>query len=376
MTREDLFHEIVETSKGADNIFLQLATGLGKTRISCGIADAMKAEKILVLVPELPLIANFQADMEKWGYTNYISKAKFNAYASTHLHEDEYYDIIIMDEAHHLSEARRESLSKIKTKKRVFLSAKIEDESLIEFINDFGSVYEKTITLKKAQSLGLLPSLKIHITDIKLDDNIKRNDAKYGKKVVKVTDKQYYEYLSNKITYLRGLYQDNPIPQNYHYKRTSDNTGLQRQKFLSQVKEEKAKEIISWLEKNNHRYVVFAGSIEQADRLGGLNAIHSKSKDKPELIVKAKTKSKVNDYLVNSYNNKEINSLVAVGMLQEGYNLTDTKYGIVIQLGNKERKGIQISGRIIRTEGGTLIVIRVKGTVDERYVQTSLQSVI
>lgn len=373
MTKEDLFKEITETSDGATNILLELATGLGKTRIASGILDRMKAKTFLVLVPELSLITNFQNDMIKWGYGTYIDKGNFNAYASTHIHEGKEYDIIIMDEAHHLSEERRKSLDKIKAKKRVFLSAKIEDEDIREYIYNLGSLYEKTISLKRAQDLGLLPPLKVHFVDVELDDIIKRNDAQFGKKIYKLTDKAYYDYMSNKVTWNSDMFKDT---KNIRYEQKKNSWGLKRQKFLSEVKEEKAQEIIEWLKSKNHRFVVFTGSIEQAERLGGLNAIHSKAKHKPELIKKAGTKSRVDDYLVRAYNNKELDSLYAVGMLQEGYNLTDTKYGMAIQLGNKERKGIQISGRIIRAEDGVLIVLRVKNTVDERYVQNSLKSVV
>ena len=111
----------------------------------------------------------------------------------------------------------------------------------------------------------------------------------------------------------------------------------------------------------NNRYICFCGSIEQADILGKNNSIHSKKDNSAEIIDK--------------FNNKEINNLFAVGMLQEGQNLNDNEVGIIVQLDGQERSFIQKFGRSLRAEDPTQYIFYYKNTRDTEYLQNVLEGI-
>lgn len=106
---------------------------------------------------------------------------------------------------------------------------------------------------------------------------------------------------------------------------------------------------------------MFCTSIEQAEQLGGQNAIHSKRADSLQII--------------EDFNRKRINNLFAVGMLQEGQNLTDIEVGIIVQLDGQERAFIQKFGRSLRAEDPIQFIFYYENTRDTEYLRNVLEGV-
>ena len=109
------------------------------------------------------------------------------------------------------------------------------------------------------------------------------------------------------------------------------------------------------------RFICFCTSIEQAEQLGGQNAIHSKRTDSLQII--------------KDFNRKKINNLFAVGMLQEGQNLTDIEVGIIIQLDGQERAFIQKFGRSLRAEDPIQFIFYYENTRDTEYLKNVLEGI-
>ena len=109
--------------------------------------------------------------------------------------------------------------------------------------------------------------------------------------------------------------------------------GSKRKLLLGSYKTDVAKKVIDLI--SDRRFICFCTNISQADYLGKNNAIHSKKSDKQKLE------------LIEGFNNLEINSLFAVGMLQEGMNLNNIEAGIIIQLDGEERAFIQKFGKLV-----------------------------
>ena len=78
---------------------------------------------------------------------------------------------------------------------------------------------------------------------------------------------------------------------------------------------------------------------------------------------------------INDFNEKKINSLFAIGMLQEGQNLVDIQAGIIVQLDGQERAFIQKSGRVYRAEDPIQCIFYYKNTRDEEYLNKAIENI-
>ena len=135
--------------------------------------------------------------------------------------------------------------------------------------------------------------------------------------------------------------------------------GNKRKILLGEAKKDAVKVLLDKLE--DKRYICFCTNIKQAEELGGNEAVHSKN-------------SKSFDVL-DSFNNKEIDHLFAIKMLQEGQNLVDIQAGIIIQLDGEERTFVQRFGRSMRADSPIQFIFYYVGTRDEEYLNNALQDI-
>ena len=177
-----------------------------------------------------------------------------------------------------------------------------------------------------------------------------------GKLIIQCTQKQKYDYLCEKFEFYKKRYMCN---RNEALKNKWLQIGSQRKVYLGLLKTQVAKEVLKKLKKK--RFICFCTNINQAEALGGNNAIHSKKKGNLEII--------------NKFNEGKINSLFAVGMLQEGMNLNDIQAGVIIQLDGEERAFIQKFGRTLRADTPEQYIIYFKNTRDEEYLQKALENI-
>ena len=110
------------------------------------------------------------------------------------------------------------------------------------------------------------------------------------------------------------------------------------------------------------KYICFCTNISQAEVLGGANAIHSEKKSS-------------NQAIIDSFNEGSINSLFAVGMLQEGQNLNGIQAGVIVQLDGKERAFIQKFGRSMRAEDPIQYIFYYRYTQDEKWMKNVLEGI-
>jgi len=130
LNKETLKNKALTKLTYSDNLLVGFATGVGKSRVGVEAVDIyLNGGRFLWLVPEIPLIKNAKDEFIKWGKEDLIQKGDFVCYASIGNMVTNEYSIIILDEVHNcLSSSRIDSLSKIKTKKRVGLTATINEE--------------------------------------------------------------------------------------------------------------------------------------------------------------------------------------------------------------------------------------------------------
>lgn len=355
--RQQLSKEIEWWSRGKKAILLEICTSGGKTFNSLTIARATKSSKrTLILVPEIPLIDNFREDGYKHGFQDIIDNADIICYASLSKYVGNTYGNVICDEVHHFISEKRVSLGEqLKYDRIIGLSATVNEETE-QILNDTFHFEKYTLTTSEGIARGILPEPSIIVKEMDLDGHTPRNKAMYGKKEKLLTDREYYKYISDKVTYWKDVYESGKM----HFQRNKMlQNGNLRQKFLAKCKTEMAKELIKEL--NNERFICFCGSLEQANELGGSQ------------VVSSEKSKKQNKELINRFNQNIDNQLFAKNMLKEGMNLKDCPYGIIIQLNNQEKDAIQQVGRILRSDSPCLYVLKVRDTVDERFFNSSFK---
>lgn len=391
MTREKLIQSAVKGTHSFTSVALLWATGVGKSAAAIKMANAyvkgIKSRKaqVLLVVAEVPHKDNWQKEFDKWGSIN--ASLTIECYASLHKYRNTNWDLIIYDEAHHLgSDLRKDIFYSIKSVKNIFLSATMDDD-LISFIESkVGKLGISRISLQDAIKYDILPEPHIHLVPLVLDNLKKdqliteewgdtkkripiycelkdrwayiRNKKQYPnvKLCIRCTALQKYNYFTEQFEYWKRQY------MNCRQERTKNKwmqVGIQRKRFLGEVKTGSVLKLINSL--NNKRFICFCASVAQAELLGKDNAIHSKRKK--------------SDTIIKSFNDKEINSLYAVGMLQEGQNLTDIQVGIIVQLDGTERPFIQKFGRSLRAEDPHQYIFYYKHTRDEEYLENILYGI-
>lgn len=387
MTREALVKEAVKLFEKHTSVALLWATGVGKSAAAIKMANKYigktKNKNVLLVVAEVAHKENWQKEFEKWGMIN--ATLTIECYASLHKYRNTNWDLIIFDEAHHLgSDLRLEVLSSMRSSKNILLSATLDRGMLNELENILGYIAPHKIGLQDAIDLNILPGPHIHLIPLTLD-NVKtdqwiveewgdeskripiytdlrdkwkylRNKKQYPniKLCMRCTALQKYNYLTEQTEYWKKKYMS--CRQEY-MKNKWMQIGIQRKRFLGEVKTHIVKRLIEKLK--DKRYICFCASVAQAEYLGKENAIHSKVK---------KTQS-----IIDSFNEKKIDNLYAVGMLQEGQNLIDIEAGIIIQLDGSERPFIQKFGRSLRASDPHQYIFYYKNTRDEEYLNNILE---
>lgn len=389
MTREELRDAAISIFENSHNIAIQAATGVGKSKIAIDLckkcAEREKRElRVLLLIAEVAHYQNWEDEIKKWSFDNPVFVA---CYASMKKYRDTEWDVVIFDEAHHLgSELRLDLFDTLRAKYRIFLSATLKDSLLYRLEESCGPISNLKMGLQDAFSANILPEPKIKLVPLTLDDTVASETIieEWGKKdkrliarctyterwkflrdkkrvpngtlIISCTPKQKYDYLCEQFEYYKKRYM---ISRNEIIKNKWLQCGSKRKVYLGMQKTEVAKQLLKKISKK--RYVCFCTNIEQAELLGSSNAIHSKKKDSLKII--------------EEFNNKQRSNIFAVGMLQEGMNLTDIQVGVIIQLDGEERAFIQKFGRTLRAESPVQYIIYYKGTRDEEYLQKAIDSI-
>ena len=386
MNREELSTYVLEQiSKEKPNIALMAGTGVGKSKLALGIINKFKCKKVLILIAERAHKKNWESEVEQW-YPE-LKGIEFFCYASMHKLEDKY-DCIVFDEAHHLGTDKRLSyLQTLHPKFRIFLSATLSPQflSALEYLLNIRITRVK-YSLQDAIDSNILRKPEINLIPLELDNKVANDEIieTWGKEKlrkrlqctyreaysctspifkkrnpnvelhIKCTQAQHYDYLTKKMDYYKRIFE-------MHRSEIMKNKWLQygskRKRFLGETKTEEVRKLLTHID--SKRFICFCSSIEQANQLGGVNAIHSKSDNKA----------------LDNFNNLKTNKLFAVSMLQEGMNLKNIEVGVIIQLDGQELRFLQKFGRSMRADNPVQYIFYYKDTRDEEYLNKALESI-
>ena len=391
LTKENIQAEAISTLEKDKRLILQWATGVGKGYTAVRAIQQLKPSSVLIVVAETAHKKNWAEEFKLAGGVDKLDTSiTVECYASLKNYENTYWDLIIFDEAHHLgSEKRLDILSTLKANRVLVLSATLSDPDLLYCLKlTFGEFKCSVITIQQAIDNHLLPEPKIYLIPLNLDYLNKNQiiEETWGisakRKTYECTMKERWNYIKNKKTlypnvkliihcsaYEKYNYLTEQMDfwmkkfyttRNEAFKAKALNYGSQRKILMGESKTEVVKRLLETLE--GKKYICFCTNISQAEVLGGANAIHSEKKSS-------------NQAIIDSFNEGSINSLFAVGMLQEGQNLKGIQAGVIVQLDGKERAFIQKFGRSMRAEDPIQYIFYYRYTQDEKWMKKVLEGI-
>lgn len=361
---------------------LQLATGMGKTKIAADVVNEVGGLWLVVYFQSTHK-KNLIDDFTKWYGKDILSHLTFTTYASLHKQADKSYDGIIMDEAHHITERSQPFIASIKATYRLYLSAKVpSDKKELLKACDKRTFHVFPVSLKQTITWGILPDTKYLLLpvyprsgapDYHYEFRCRKGDPKKIMSfarfaplkfkphniIVPCNEAQRCVMYDLEIASWNGTVQHLFKIGKYNAakivrERQMSPLGLKRKLFHTGIKmrEVFTEELLDLLKK--FRCVIFGDRILDIEKLP-FEAIHSERKD--------------NDAIIDAFNKGLISGLSAVNMLNESMNLKDIECGVILSLTKKtDVANIQRQGRLVRGKEPFVIVPYVANTKDEDFV--------
>lgn len=387
MSREEIYEQCVHEIAKTNCLLVELATGYGKSKLSIDLANYLIGSKwyaehktinILILVAKRVHKLTWKDEIEKWGGIHHPT-ASINicmeCYESLKKHCKERWDICIADEVHHLrSEKRLREFRTVSFGYIIGLSATIPKKLKMWFKFNYHS---ETVSCNIVEAIDseILPEPTILLFPLQLENqrlsetieiNPKaRGPVQYGeyKDLWKFKKAKVHAIL--KCTQKQKILEVDKLIDWYKKKTMSGNTAMKqtwlyfcgkRLEYFADYKLQWIKIILKHLDRE--RTITFCKTIAQTEELGS-NCIHSQNKD--------------SETVYNDFNNKKIDHITAVNILNENANLVDCKYGIFANLSSSEICMPQRLGRSMRHKSPVIIIPYYKGTREEEILDKYLE---
>lgn len=395
-------------------LLVNWGTGVGKSRVAVESVDRLYSagcRRILLLVAETAHKGNWLNEFTGCKGPE-RGKCLFDAltvecYASLKKYEETEWDLIVADEGHHMrSDNRTKSLATMKSNYVLVLSATLSDkrdgdELIRTLIGTFGQFESVHFGLQDAIDHQILsePQIYVHLLPLEkirerqqvvvewgvpwyrkereceyadfesLHESLKERSVKM---TVNCSAKEGYDLLTkwyegkkkecsdllDEIARTAGDEKRKRLLKQLQYLQNEvKQYGMRRKMLLGRSKTGFAK----WLIKkylSDKKFICFCTDIPQGEALGGENIIHSQRKG--------------NLNVIRAFNEGEINSLFAVGMIKEGQNLAGIEAGLIVQLGGKERDFIQEFGRAMRSSSPVQHILVFNHTRDVIYYKNAI----
>lgn len=337
---------------------IAMATRTGKSKIgvdeSSEVVELNPQALIVLAVPTIKLRdVNWRNEYIKWGQEDiYNNNVKSTCYASITNLKNLDIDLLILDEGHWLTEISAIVFRNNRVKRCLVITAtppnpKGNDTDIYK-IELFKKLKLSTIfrySLTEAVADGIVAPYTIKVVECRLDNTTKYIEAGPKAKRFYQTEKQRYAYLSKLIQRLYAAGK----PEAASFKI------LERTQLIRKLKSktEVARRIINRHIFAGDRYLVFCGSVEQAESLGNnTHTYHSK--------LKGKTK----DQHLNSFLNQDLDILYVVDAINEGMTIENMNGSVIVQGNSNIRVLAQRLGRNIGIRDDHEAVIWVLVTAD------------
>lgn len=346
--------QAVKLSKKHRFLCLEWSTGTGKTLAAVRIVEQIIKDNPeatgYLICKESTHKKNWVDEIEKHGKSSVLKNTKTILYASLS-NQNLGANYVILDECHALTPLRIKHLRQVLQKgtRIIFLSATIHFNKK-KLMNDLcKEVHYYRIPLMKAIQLNLVPKPELIVHQIRLKEGEQQN---------------HYDELSGEMEKYKDLSEDVEMST-----RLRDgcrdkwlNVASQRKKYIAEVKTEALLDLVKSFRLSKSRFICFTGSIEQSKILGAESSVHSKNSNK------------VNQKLIDCFNEMGCTELFAVKMLREGINLTQIEKGVITQLDSEIGSFFQMLGRCLRHEFPEMHLFVLQDTQDVVYFKKSMKN--
>lgn len=381
MTREEIYDLCLDKIDKEGNkkcLLMELATGTGKTKIAIDLINHLcetvyqgKKTRMLLLVAKTVHKQTWRDEFKKWGGIK-ADIVTMECYESLKKHTQETFDFIVLDEVHHIkSEVRLDLLKTLGYSYMIGLSATIPKKLKQYFRFHYGSSIV-SCNISEAIESEILPEPQIllfplHLDNIIASETIEINPKAKGK-VVHGTYNNMWSLRKKKVHAIISCTKKQKLIEMNKYIEWSKSSYMRtrskaleniwlhecgrRLEYLAYCKNDLVKSILKHLQK--YRTITFCKTIEQCEILGK-NCIHSKN-------------NKATD-VYDRFNQRKLNHITAVNILNENANLIDCKYAIFANLSSSDVIIPQRLGRSMRHKKPVIIVPYYVNTREEGIVK-------
>lgn len=381
MTREEIYTSCLEKLGKSNSLLMELATGTGKSRLSillvnhlCDTVYKGKKVNMLLLVAKTVHKQTWREEFEKWGGIK--ANVTIECYESLKKHANETFDILVLDECHHVgSDIRLDLLSTLHFRYMIGLSATIPRNLKRYFQYKYHSQIVSCDIVEAIED-DILPEPEILLFPLQLDNTRPSEtweiNARSKGPVVKGEYRELWKFRRNKVHAIVSCTQKQKLMEynsliDWEKKKymSSRNKAMEqtwlyhcgkRLEFLSDCKVKIVQVILKHLDK--YRTITFCKTINQSELLGK-NCIHSQNRKSTEIYDK--------------FNQKKINHITAVNILNENANLVDCKYAIFANLSSSEIIQVQRTGRALRHKHPVIIIPYYVNTREDEIVKKMLE---
>jgi superfamily II DNA or RNA helicase len=343
---------------------VHMSMGTGKTRLGLSYIKEI-GKKALVVVPRTAIKTSWIDEMRLKAFQDL--DVTFTTYRSLLKHNPSDYGCLVLDEAHNLKETGLPFMSAF-TGNILGMTGTPpkfrngEQYRMMETYYPIRYIYD----LNKALEDSLLNEVNIYLWGIEL--STEKNITTLSGKMT--TEVNMYNFLTKRINDLEAEIEQFKMLGNMQHAAVAykDLKGLRitrlskMKKFLS--KDILLKKVINYIPQNE-KVLVFATSQEQCSRM--FRYYHT-----------SKNTATENKRILDQFKNGEIRILSAIEQISEGINIPDLKNIVICHSYASEQKPLQKIGRALRLnpdQTASVHILYYKGTVDEEWVKSGLQSI-
>lgn len=349
-TRSDIQNKVLDILKDVNRGTVALSGSGGKTLIGLKHMDSVQSGhfKFLVVAPKKSIFESWKDEAIKFKLEYLLSDITFSTYLSLSKQDINSYDVIYLDECHSLTLTCNSILSKFKGK-IIGLTGTPPTNSKSEkwFMVDKYCPIVYSYNTDEAIDHSILNDYRIivHYVDLDTEKNIK---------VVKPTatwmtsETAIYNYWSGRVETSFG--------------KMKQIAAIQRMKAMQafKSKELKATYLLNSIGLHS-KCLCFASTQEQSARICTIT-YHSKNK--------------FSELNLESFKQGKLLKLCAVEQLNEGINIPNLKYGVIMHSYGNERKASQKIFRFLRLnpdDCATVHILCFRNTIDEQWVKSALE---
>ena len=377
MTREEIYQRCEREIDRTKGVLLEAGTGSGKSKVAVDLCKHIgehytEPMQVLILVAKRVHKQTWANELHKWHPSgNPVMVVQTECYESLKKCVGYSYDVVILDECHHVqSELRQELLNHVSFRYMIGLSATIPKKLKYHLMTTYNLGLVQC-SLQDAIEDGILPEPEIMLLPLQLQnyaksETIEINPKKPGEiyydeyerlwahkknhhAILRCTPKQKLQYMNNRIIFAKRAFD---ATRNEGAKRRWLRMCGDRLKFLAECKNSLVKELLGNM--SDKRVLTFCTSIEQTEELGS-NCIHSKNKNADDILKK--------------FNDGKLNHITACQVLNEGVNLKNCQFGVFANINASGIIKVQRVGRILRHEHPVVIIPYYVGSREEEIVK-------